>query len=241
MIFGKKHTCAMCGQATTAHNRDVRFRLPDPVLESPEQHRAEDSWLSDPDPNKATLNALSNDILVMVFNLLPVPSRISLGLTNKFFASLSQLVDTIISNDAATHVHDRQYPYFNITRQLVTQTITLHQKFFSSRRILLLELSKWMPREYRLCWACCKYTPRGSSVWYYKRVSSRLLRTDGPGSNPSHRTRGLYCHQTCHEYAYGFRRWLKITPEASCGDATFCEFSSARFHQSCRGLLTVPA
>jgi hypothetical protein len=55
MVADSGHTCAMCGRSTSAHDRDVRFRLPDPVLNSPEQHRAEDSWLSDPDPNKATL------------------------------------------------------------------------------------------------------------------------------------------------------------------------------------------
>lgn len=71
MIFGKKHTCAMCGQATAAHNRDVRFRLPDPVLESPEQHRTGDSWLSDPDPNKATLMQIPN-ISPFVRALLPI-------------------------------------------------------------------------------------------------------------------------------------------------------------------------
>lgn len=71
MIFAKKHTCEMCGLKTAAHNRDVRFRLPDPVLESPEQHLAEESWLSDPDPNKATLMQIPN-IGPFVRALLPV-------------------------------------------------------------------------------------------------------------------------------------------------------------------------
>jgi hypothetical protein len=71
MIFAKKHSCEMCGRKTAEHNRDVRFRLPDPVLHSPEQHRAEDSWLSDPDPNKATLMQIPN-ISPFVRALLPV-------------------------------------------------------------------------------------------------------------------------------------------------------------------------
>ena len=33
--------------AVPMHDRDVRFRLPDPVVNTPDQHRAEDSWLSD--------------------------------------------------------------------------------------------------------------------------------------------------------------------------------------------------
>lgn len=44
---------------------------PDPVLASPEQHRAEDSWLSDPDPNKATLIQIPN-INPFVQALLPI-------------------------------------------------------------------------------------------------------------------------------------------------------------------------
>jgi hypothetical protein len=71
MIFAKKHTCEMCGRKAAAHDRDVRFRLPDPVLKSPEQHRAEDSWLSEPDPSKATLMQIPN-IGPFVRALLPV-------------------------------------------------------------------------------------------------------------------------------------------------------------------------
>jgi hypothetical protein len=66
-----KHTCEMCGLATSALDRDFRFRLPDPVLNSPEQHRAEDSWLSDPDPSKATLMQIQG-ISPFVRALLPV-------------------------------------------------------------------------------------------------------------------------------------------------------------------------
>ncbi|WP_455834342.1 DUF2199 domain-containing protein [Pseudarthrobacter siccitolerans] len=66
-----KHTCAMCARATSAHDRDVRFRLPDPVLNSLDQHRAEDSWLSDPDPNQATLMQIPY-ISPFVRALLPV-------------------------------------------------------------------------------------------------------------------------------------------------------------------------
>ncbi|MGF9648876.1 DUF2199 domain-containing protein [Pseudarthrobacter oxydans] len=61
----------MCGLPTGVHDRDVRFRLPDPVLNSPEQHRGEDSWLSDPDPNQATLMQIPY-ISPFVRALLPV-------------------------------------------------------------------------------------------------------------------------------------------------------------------------
>ena len=68
---GDNHTCGICGRTTSAHDRDVRFRLPDPVLNSPDQHMAEDSWLSDPDPNIATLMQIPY-ISPFVRALLPV-------------------------------------------------------------------------------------------------------------------------------------------------------------------------
>ncbi|WP_251024606.1 DUF2199 domain-containing protein [Arthrobacter sp. ISL-65] len=71
MVWPKRHKCGLCGQRVSGHDRDVRFRLPDPVLNSPEQHRAEDSWLSDPDPNKATLMQIQG-ISPFVRALLPV-------------------------------------------------------------------------------------------------------------------------------------------------------------------------
>lgn len=61
----------MCGTQLTDRNRDVRFRLPDPVLNSPDQHRAEGSWLSDPDPNVATLMQIP-EVGPFVRALLPV-------------------------------------------------------------------------------------------------------------------------------------------------------------------------
>ncbi|MBT2512861.1 DUF2199 domain-containing protein [Arthrobacter sp. ISL-30] len=61
----------MCGLPATEHERDVRFRLPDPVLDSPEQHLVEGSWLSNPDPNVATLMQIPG-ISPFVRALLPV-------------------------------------------------------------------------------------------------------------------------------------------------------------------------
>ncbi|WP_412894105.1 DUF2199 domain-containing protein [Arthrobacter phoenicis] len=71
MVFGKKSSCQVCGQSLAAHDRDVRFRLPEPVLSSPEQHRAEGSWLSDAEPAKATLMQIPN-LSPFVRALLPI-------------------------------------------------------------------------------------------------------------------------------------------------------------------------
>jgi hypothetical protein len=67
----KAHECARCGRQTSDHDRDVRFRLPDPVLDGPEQHHIEGSWLSDQGPNVATLMQIP-DISPFVRALLPV-------------------------------------------------------------------------------------------------------------------------------------------------------------------------
>jgi hypothetical protein len=38
--------CGMCGRPLDAHDRNVRFRLPEPVLISPAQEKAPGAWLS---------------------------------------------------------------------------------------------------------------------------------------------------------------------------------------------------
>jgi hypothetical protein len=48
-------TCAMCGRPVDAHDRHVRFRLPDPVLHLPDQERSEGIWKSEADPNAAVM------------------------------------------------------------------------------------------------------------------------------------------------------------------------------------------
>ena len=55
----------------SAHERDVRFQLPDPVLKSPDQHRAEGSWLSHKDPNTSVMMMVP-EIGTFVRALLPV-------------------------------------------------------------------------------------------------------------------------------------------------------------------------
>jgi hypothetical protein len=38
--------CEFCGRAVDAHDRQVRFRLPDPVLTTPAQEKAPGAWMS---------------------------------------------------------------------------------------------------------------------------------------------------------------------------------------------------
>lgn len=48
-------TCALCGRPGDGHDRNVRFRLPDPVVGLPEQERTPGIWLSEPDPARAVM------------------------------------------------------------------------------------------------------------------------------------------------------------------------------------------
>ena len=71
MTVSEAHTCEMCGLPTSDHDLDFRFRLPGPVLNSPDRCDTEAAWLSDPDPNVATLMQVQG-ISPFVRALLPV-------------------------------------------------------------------------------------------------------------------------------------------------------------------------
>jgi hypothetical protein len=52
--------CSVCGCATYERDRNVRFRLPDPVLQLPDRDDAEGVWKSEPDPNRAVMMMVPN-------------------------------------------------------------------------------------------------------------------------------------------------------------------------------------
>src|SRR6266446_5587937 len=47
--------CGMCGRPVDAHNRQIRFRLPEPVLNSPGQERVPGAWLSHQSPEVSVM------------------------------------------------------------------------------------------------------------------------------------------------------------------------------------------
>src|SRR5260370_5828534 len=47
--------CEMCGRLIDAHNRHVRFRLPEPVLTSPDQEKVPGAWLSHDSPEMSVM------------------------------------------------------------------------------------------------------------------------------------------------------------------------------------------
>ena len=47
--------CGMCGGPVDAHDRQIRFRLPEPVLDSPEQGRVPGAWLSHESPEASVM------------------------------------------------------------------------------------------------------------------------------------------------------------------------------------------
>ena len=73
-------TCATCGRPLDAHDRQVRFRFPDPVLKASDDQRRK-AWQSDPDPNRAVMMQVP-DVGPFVRALLPV--RLSGGYTLTF-------------------------------------------------------------------------------------------------------------------------------------------------------------
>jgi len=73
--------CGLCGRPLEAHNRHVRFRLPDPVLATDEQDRTPGVWMSDTDANAAVMIQVPN-VGPFVRCLLPV--RLTGGFTVTF-------------------------------------------------------------------------------------------------------------------------------------------------------------
>ena len=69
--------CTTCGRPLDAHNRHVRFRLPDPVNALPEREHTEGIWLSHDEPERAVMMQGPN-VGAFVRSLLPV------GLTDGF-------------------------------------------------------------------------------------------------------------------------------------------------------------
>lgn len=86
MVFGRKkreaaETCALCGRPADDHDRHVRYRLPDPVLELPDLDDTDGVWKSEPDPNRAVMMQ-APDLGGFVRALLPV--RLTHGYTVTF-------------------------------------------------------------------------------------------------------------------------------------------------------------
>lgn len=73
--------CGTCGRLPDAHNRHVRFRLPDPVLAAPDQERTEGTWLSHADANQSVMMMVPT-VGTFVRSLLPV--RLTGGYTVTF-------------------------------------------------------------------------------------------------------------------------------------------------------------
>ena len=70
--------CELCGRPADAHDRHIRFRLPDPVLGTPDQDRAPGVWLLGPDAERSGIMVVPG-VGTFVRALLPV--RLSGGYT----------------------------------------------------------------------------------------------------------------------------------------------------------------
>jgi hypothetical protein len=74
-------TCELCGRSTDSHDRQVRFRLPDPVLRTPEKDELQGTWKTHEDPNAAVMMMVP-DVGAFLRALLPV--RLTAGHTVTF-------------------------------------------------------------------------------------------------------------------------------------------------------------
>lgn len=63
--------CPQCGRPLDAHDRHVRFRLPDPVASTAEKDAAAETWMSHGDPNSSVMMQVPN-VGPFVRCLLPV-------------------------------------------------------------------------------------------------------------------------------------------------------------------------
>jgi hypothetical protein len=63
--------CALCGRDVSAHDRQVRFRLPQPVLDSPERDQGPGAWVSHGDAESSVMMQVPS-IGAFVRALLPV-------------------------------------------------------------------------------------------------------------------------------------------------------------------------
>jgi hypothetical protein len=73
--------CLACGRPIDAHNRHVRYRLPDPVLALPAREQTEGSWLSHADANQSVMMMVP---AVGTFVRVLLPVRLSGGYTVTF-------------------------------------------------------------------------------------------------------------------------------------------------------------
>lgn len=64
-------TCTSCGRDRDAHHQHVRFLLPDPVLNAPQQERTPGTWMSHEDANSSVMMQVP-DVGAFVRVLLPV-------------------------------------------------------------------------------------------------------------------------------------------------------------------------
>jgi hypothetical protein len=63
--------CSSCGRPLVEHNRHVRFTLPDPVLDTPEQERTPGTWMSHANAYESVMMQVP-DVGAFVRALLPI-------------------------------------------------------------------------------------------------------------------------------------------------------------------------
>lgn len=118
-----------------------------------------------------SLDTTIDDVIGPIFQLLPVPDRICLALTSKFFARKAKdpiynlNIHTETSDDPVIIGIDIRVPASIVNAPGKDRVTRTNVGLFSTRRMTLLALQNSMPKGYTLCWRCHKYGNNLAGKW----------------------------------------------------------------------------
>ncbi|EXJ75679.1 uncharacterized protein A1O5_00186 [Cladophialophora psammophila CBS 110553] len=168
LLARPKRRCAPPDPSTAPRviRRHAKFAVPHRILSGRARRRRQIRTQNASSIPKLRLWNLPTDLQLEIMDHLDKPSRIVLGLTSKHFADITSLSKTDLT-DRPSLVEWRT-PGPNSERR--------YTPHISDRRILMLQLETYFPRNRRLCWICLKYTPIKKSKWH---ATSRVNTVDG--------------------------------------------------------------
>ena len=167
------------------------------------------------DETKATVQDLSNDVFIChVFPRLQVPDLICLALTCKELAAQVLLLRPSVNDDATViEVHASAEAHILAEKKHGWRTVVSKFLHLSSRTQLMVQLADYMPRGFRLCWVCKKYTRTSSSQWHRILPTKFFKPIDNAVAKEMYPQR-LYCHHSCKSDHRSFRRYVGTTAGA---------------------------
>jgi len=154
------------------------------------------------DNQRVGLEILPNELLQEIASYLDAPSYICLALTNKHFGRLSTHVNLRLSR-ASQHCQDQDRLPASAPDADVLYT------FCSTHRCLLMLLRDWMPKTYKLCWICARYTSK-TGAWSRNGKPLQITLPDGATTK---------CRVTCHSACRP-----RLTEEEALPLSVYCRY-----------------